>query len=67
MSLYDYAASRWFLAADPPFYSLIMAAMAKADTVNAGLLRAAWPEGWAEAEARYNAPGAVLASDGGAA
>lgn len=64
MSLYDYRVSREIAKADPPFYALIMAAMAKADTRNQILLRSAWPEVWAEAEARYNAPGARLPSDG---
>lgn len=63
MSLYDYAASREIAAADPPFYALIMAAMRKADTVNAALLRTCWPDIWREFEARYNAPGGVLPTD----
>ncbi len=63
MSAYDYHASRAILAADPPFYSLIMAAMAKADKVNAAKLRAAFPGVWSEAEARYNAPGGRLDGD----
>ncbi|OIN80761.1 hypothetical protein [Mycobacterium malmoense] len=65
MSLFDYAESRRLLLEDPPFYALIMAAIAKADTLNSMRLRTAFPEVWAEVNARYNAPGGVLASDGG--
>lgn len=63
MSLYDYRMSRHLASQDPPFYALIMAAMAKADTANGAILRACWPEVWEEAQARYNAPGALLPSD----
>lgn len=63
MSLHEYRASREIAKADPPFYALIMAAMAKADTRNQMLLRRAWPEVWAEAEARYNLPGGLLPSE----
>lgn len=66
MSLYDYHASREILKTDPPFYALIMAAMARADTPNGDLLRASWPHIWDEAQARYNAPGAILPSDNAA-
>lgn len=61
MSRYDYEASIDLPHAS--FAALIMAAMRRADTQNAALLRQAWPELWAELEARYNAPGGVLASD----
>ncbi|WP_137146924.1 hypothetical protein [Mycolicibacterium sp. CR10] len=63
MSLYDYRASRQIGAADPPFYALIMAAIRKADTQNAARLRMAFPETFAEVEARYHAPGGVLTTD----
>lgn len=63
MSLYDFQFSRQVLQVDPPFYGLIMAAMSKADTMNAARLRSAFPEVWAECEARYNARGGVLADD----
>lgn len=60
MSHYDYAISKELAAADPPFYALIMAAMRGADTPNSRKLREAWPETWAELQARYNAPGGYL-------
>lgn len=63
MSHYEYVASRDLYALDFPFYALIMAAMRGADGVNLGKLRAAWPEVWAELDARYNAPGGMLDGD----
>jgi hypothetical protein len=48
---------------DPPFYSLIAAAMLKADTHNTAKLRMAWPELWAEVQRRYNARGGELPED----
>lgn len=63
MSFHEYQASRELVKADPPFYALIMAAMAKADTPNLMRLQQAWPTVWAEAQARYNAPGARLEGD----
>jgi hypothetical protein len=49
---------------DPPFYGVIMLAMMRADSINVMKLRAAWPDVWDELQARYDAPGAVLDSDG---
>jgi hypothetical protein len=63
VSLYDYEVSRRISATDPPFYALIMAAIRKADTVNTALLRAAFPDVYAEFQARYNAPGGQLDTD----
>ncbi len=63
MSLYDYEVSRELEAHDLPFYALIMAAMRRADTDNLDLLRAAFPEVWAELSARYHAPGGMLPGD----
>lgn len=63
MSLYDYRASQQISATDPPFYALIMAAIRKADNHNTARLRAAFPDVYAEFEARYNAPGGVLSAD----
>ncbi|MGV0627175.1 hypothetical protein [Mycolicibacter minnesotensis] len=63
MSLYDYNASGYLAMQDPPFYALIMAAMRRADTANAALLRTCWPDVWDEVQARYNAPGGVLPTD----
>ena len=39
---------------------VFMAAMRQADSVNAAKLREAFPETWAELDARYNAPGGIL-------
>lgn len=66
MSLYDYRAARQIVVIDPPFYALIMAAIGKADTQNAALLRMVFPEVYRECEDRYNAPGGMLPGDGGA-
>ncbi|KWX25633.1 hypothetical protein AFM11_05250 [Mycolicibacterium wolinskyi] len=63
MSLYDYEVSRQIGATDPPFYSLIMAAIRKADSQNAARLRNAFPEVHDEFTARYNAPGGMLPTD----
>lgn len=63
MSLFDYRAAAEIGRTDPPFYSLIMAAMAKADTVNLARLRAAFPDTYREFEQRYNAGGGILPTD----
>ena len=66
MSLYEYAVSKQLSdqhGQDAPFYALIMAAMRQADSVNVVALRAAFPETYAELDARYNAPGGVLPSE----
>lgn len=63
MSLFDYRMSKKISETDPSFYALIMAAIRKADTRNADLLRAAFPETYHELQARYNAPGGVLPGD----
>ena len=60
MSLYDYRESVEIAKRDAPFYSLIMAAMRKADDMNEIRLRTVFPEVWAELSARYNAPGGLL-------
>lgn len=60
MSRYDYEKSREIAAQDPPFAALIMAAMRKADSGNAEILRAMWPATWEELRARYDAPGGIL-------
>jgi len=60
MSRYEYELSKTY---EPDFYALIMAAMRQADTFNAAKLRAAFPETWAELDARYHAPGGVLEGD----
>jgi hypothetical protein len=62
-SRYDYEASKELALRGFPFYALIMAAMRDADAVNLAKLRCAWPETWAELDARYNAPGGILETD----
>jgi hypothetical protein len=60
MSHYDYQMSKHISGHDYPFYSLIMAAMRKADTDNLALLEKAWPLVGSELRLRYNAPGGIL-------
>ena len=60
MSYYDYRQSEEINALHFPFYSLIMAAMRQADSVNTDMLRANWPSTWNELQERYNAPGGKL-------
>ena len=60
VSLYEYQQSKKIAAEDYPFYALIMAAMRQADSINAALLRAAWPNEWMELLERYNASGGLL-------
>lgn len=60
MSRYDYECSKEVSRLSAPFYALIMAAMRQADSTNIVKLRAAWPEVYAELDARYNAPGGLL-------
>jgi hypothetical protein len=61
---YDYMVAQQIAAQDYPFYALIQAAMLKADTQNTAILRAVYPEEWAELDARYNAPGGLLPGEG---
>lgn len=63
MSHFDYQASKQIVSQDHPFYALIMAAYRQADTQNAALIEAAWPDVVVEIHARYNAPGGHLPSD----
>jgi hypothetical protein len=65
MSLHEYRCSRELADADPPFYALVMAAMRRADTGNLAKLTAAYPDVYVELQARYNAPGGRLPTDGG--
>ena len=60
MSLFDYRESQALSASDPSFAALMMAALRKADTLNATIIRAEWPEIAREMQARYDAPGGVL-------
>lgn len=63
MSLFDYQASQEVHAEERPFFALIMAAMRRADTHNALLLRAAFPDTWDELQLRYHSPGGILATE----
>lgn len=63
MSLYDYRESQIIYATDVPFYSLIMAAMRQADSINLSKLKQAFPDVYEELKERYNAPAGVIASD----
>lgn len=67
MSHHEYMCSVELARQDAPFAALVMAAMRQADTENAAKLRAAFPETWAELDARYNAPGGLLAGEPGRA
>lgn len=60
MSHYDYLLSQEISAKDPPFESLIMAAMRKADSGNAAKLASTFPDIYYELRDRYNAPGGFL-------
>ncbi|MDD5045156.1 MAG: hypothetical protein PHG51_06430 [Candidatus Omnitrophica bacterium] len=65
MSLYDYkiGAKICLDYGDDEFYGIIQAAMRMADTDNLEKLKAAFPEVWADLQARYKAPGGKLAGD----
>lgn len=63
MSLFDFRRALELRDADYPIYSLLMAAMLKADTMNSARLRRAYPELWNELQARYDAPGGYLPGD----
>jgi hypothetical protein len=63
MSHFDYEASKTVELYDLPFYAIIMAAMRRADTNNAALLAAAFPETWRELQDRYHAPDGLLPSE----
>lgn len=60
MSLHEYQVSIAVSREDYPFYALIMAATRGADPDNLDKLRAAWPERWAELQARYHAPAGMF-------
>lgn len=60
---FTYQASKGLMRGDPSFYSLLMAAMRKADTFNEARLRSLFPTVWDDLVARYDAPGGVLPSD----
>ena len=60
MSHFDYQASKKIAMQDYPFNGLVMALMRQAGSGNLAKLKRAWPEVWAELDARYNAPGGLL-------
>ena len=60
MSIYDYRESIEITHKDYAFYSLLMALMRKADSINAEKLKAMWPDVWDELDERYNAPGGLI-------
>lgn len=60
---FAYRASVELGKGDPSFYGLLMAAMRRADSRNAAILRQAFPEVWRDLQARYDAPCGVLYSD----
>ena len=60
MSYFDYQASKQIAGEDYPFHALVMALMRQADRTNLAKLKRAWPEVWAELDARHNAPGGLL-------
>ena len=63
MSLYEYQESQEIESKNYGFYSLIMAAIRKADASNLNMLCLAFPETYSELKARYNSPGGKLESD----
>lgn len=65
MSLYGYRQSLDISAKDPSFASLIMAALRKADSINALKLENMWPGICSEMQERYNAPGGLLEGEKG--
>lgn len=60
MSLYDYKFAQRLEMDGPPFCSLIMAAMRRADPDNLARLRRAFPAVYQEHFNRFNAPDGVL-------
>ncbi len=63
MSLHSYHYSRKLLVKDPPFYALIMCAIAKADTENLKKITQLWPAVVLEYKERYSSPLGILPSD----
>jgi hypothetical protein len=60
MTFFDYQEGRRIAAEDPAFDALIFAAIRRADSFNMAKIEAAWPGLVAEAQARYDTPGALL-------
>jgi len=63
VSLYEYKESQQIALQDYGFYSLIMAAMRKADSNNSYALATAFPATWDELQERYNAPGGLIGDE----
>lgn len=63
MSHFDFIRSNELERRDEPFFGLVMAAMRRADSDNADLLRLAFPDTWAELAARYHAPAGHVDGD----
>lgn len=61
MTIYDYTRARELRG--EPFYALLMAAVAEADSFNYEKLRAVFPEIVAEVQERYEAPGGLLVGE----
>ena len=59
-TLHDFQRGRALALQGEPFSAYIQAAMRKADTLNNVKLKEAFPEEWADLEARYNSPGGRL-------
>ena len=57
MSFFDYRTSAQM--GEASFYALIMAAYRRADSKNAALIQAAWPDVVTEVRERYNLPGGM--------
>lgn len=60
MSHFDYIEGQRLSLGDPPFSSIIQAAMRKAGGSNLSKLQEGWPEIWDELQTRYDAPGGLL-------
>lgn len=60
MSHYEYEFSKLLSVSDPPFVSIIMAGIRKADDASLEKIKKEWPEIFEEFVARYNAPGGYL-------
>jgi hypothetical protein len=61
--LHAYLYSQTLSKHDPPFYALLFSMLRKSDTDNTAKIKAAWPQEYAEFEARYHAPGGILPED----
>jgi hypothetical protein len=63
MSYYDYTQTRTREIEEASFYTLLMAAIKKADDLNLYKLEAVFPDVVEEVKLRYNAPGGRLPDD----